>query len=174
MFGITGTPLYILIFAGQVLQVTISTLRVIFMNKNRKSLVLFLTFFEYGLYVVIFSTVLTDMYRDPFKVVVYIIATAVGIYVGMCIETRMAVGLTSIQVISSGSLTEQIGRNLKEKGFGVTILEGHSVDGDKRDVLFVQLRRRSVPAACEIIRSTDQGAIVSQSELQSIIGGYVK
>lgn len=48
MFGITGTLLYILIFAGQVLQVTISTLRVIFMNKNRKSLVLFLTFLNTG------------------------------------------------------------------------------------------------------------------------------
>jgi uncharacterized protein YebE (UPF0316 family) len=174
MFGLKGIPLYILIFLGQVLQVMISTLRVIFMNKDRKALVLFLTFFEYGLYVIIFSTVLTDMYADPFKIVVYIVATAFGIYGGMIVENRMAYGYTSVQVIAREELTGKLGRALKDKGFGVTIVEGRSVDGDRRSILFVQLKRRRVPEIIRLIRETDPTAVVSQSEVQSISGGYVR
>ena len=174
MIEITGVTLYILIFIGQVIQVMVSTLRVIFMSKGQKRIAISLTFIAYGLYVIIFSSVLSNMYADPFKIVVYIAATALGIYCGMLIENRMAVGLSSMQVICSKQHVQTLGQALREHEFGVTIFDGHSVDGTERSMLFVQLRRKRVAEAVRLIHEIEPTAVVSQTEAQTISGGYIR
>lgn len=174
MQNISGILLYVLIFLGQVAQVTVSTIRLIFMNKGNRKMVMALCFVEYALYVLIISSVLVDLYSDPFKIVVYVVSTVVGMGIGMVIESKMAVGFTSLQVVCAADRADDIGRALKDHQFGVTILDGHSLDGTKRCLLFVQVKRKRVEEARQVIRTVQPDAVVSQTEVQSVCGGFVK
>lgn len=169
-----GSWIYVLIFVGKLIEVSISTLRIMFVGKGKKGLGIVCGFFEIMLWVVIAGNVLNDLYSDPLKALVYCVAFVVGIFLGMLIEERLAVGLTSIQIISLTDDGEKIGAALRENGFGVTILEGHSVGGTKREFLFVQLRRRKIQEAKGIVQSVSTEAIISVSDVKSVYGGFFK
>jgi len=154
--------------------VACNTLRIMFVGKGKRVLGIFFGFFEILLWLIVASTVLSDLYSDPIKAAVYCIAFCCGILFGMELEQRMAVGLTSIQVVSLAAEAEKIGLSLRENGFGVTLLSGHSVDGTEREMLFVQLRRRRIAEAVRIVRGIDPEAIISASEVRSLGGGYMK
>lgn len=174
MLAWTGISLYLLIFAGKVLEVTMSTLRIIFVGKGRKLVGVAFGLVEVTVGLIITSLVLNDLYNDPFKIVVYVVAFEVGISLGMTIEGRMALGLTSMQAVATQEKAHAVGLALREAGFGVTILSGHSVDGTPRDVVFVQLRRRRVDEAVHIVQNTAPQAVISVSDIKSIKGGFLK
>ena len=134
----------------------------------------FFGFFEVFLWLIIVSQVITELHNDPMLAVAYGVAFVIGISLGMIIEGKLAVGLISMQILSSLEDAEHIGAALRDNGFGVTILDGHSVDGTKREVVFVQLRRRRVNEATKIALSINPKAIISVSEAKSVRGGFFK
>ncbi|MGE4484812.1 MAG: DUF2179 domain-containing protein [Oscillospiraceae bacterium] len=172
--GISGGWLYLLIFVGKMIEVTFSTLRIMFVGKGKKFLGAFCGLFEVFFWVVIASSVLADLYEDPFEVVVYCVAFSCGILMGMALEQRLAVGLTSIQVVSPATDAEKVGATLREGGFGVTLLDGHSVDGTKREMIFVQLKRKRIPEAVKLVRAIDPDAIISANDVKSLGGGFMR
>ena len=169
-----GPWVYLLIFVGKLIEVSFSTLRIMFVSRGNKALSLVCGFFEIVLWVIIAGNVLNDLYEDPMKALVYCVAFTIGILLGILLEQKLAVGLTSIQIISLTDDGEKIGATLRENGFGVTILEGHSVNGTKRQLLFVQLRRRKIQEAIRLARSVNPDVIVSVSDVKSVHGGFFK
>ena len=120
------------------------------------------------------SAVLSQLSEDPWKAVVYCLAFAVGIVFGVALEEKLAVGLTSVQIVSLASDGEKIGAALRERGFGVTLLEGHSVDGTKRELIFVQLKRRRIRECEKAVHGIDPGAMISVSDVKTVHGGFMK
>lgn len=173
-FGITGLWLYVVIFLGKMAEVSFSTLRIMFVGKSRKLEGALFGFIEIALWVIVVSSVLNGLSEDPMKAVVYCVAFTLGIPLGVQIEGLLAVGLTSIQVVAANEYGEKIGVALREHGFGVTFLDGHSVDGTKRELVFVQLKRKRINDAVEIIKEIDPAAVISVSDLRSFRGGFLK
>lgn len=171
---ITGPLLYVLIFCGKVIEVTFSTLRIMLVGKGRRFLGAFVGLFEIVFWVVITNSVLTGLTEDPLKIVVYSLAFSTGIICGIAVEARLAVGLTSIQILTPEEPAETLGALLRENGFGVTIFDGHSVDGTPREMLFVQLKRRRVGEAVSLVHRACPGAVISVSDVRSLTGGFVK
>ena len=174
MFGITGIGLYVIIFLGKLIELAVGTVRIAFVSKGKKLLAGLFGFFEVTFWVIIASSVITDIKSDPFKVVVYCAGFACGVMLGMWLEQKMAVGLTSIQAVTLAKDGEKIGAALREQGFGVTILDGHSVDGTKRELIFVQVRSRLVPEAMRIVQGVSPDAVISVSDVKRVRGGFLK
>lgn len=174
MLELEGFPLYAAIFVGKTIEVSLDTLRLMLINRGKKLLSSIVGVIYVVIWLLIISSVLTDIADDPVKVVVYSIAYGLGIYLGSVFEQRLAVGLTSLQIVQAEAEAENLAQDLRKSGFGVTILEGHSVGGTKRELIFVQLRRRSVPKAMELIRSHAPNAMVSTSDVRSLRGGFVR
>lgn len=172
--GLTGFWLYLFIFVGKVTEVMLSTLRITFVSKGIKKLGILFGAGEVLLWVIITSTVLNGLTEDPFKIVVYCLAFVTGILLGVKIEESMAVGLTGIQIVSLKNGGKDVSEALWNAGFGVTILEGHSIDGEKRDLIFTQLKRKNVPDAIKMINSTDPDAVISISTINKSEGGYLR
>lgn len=174
MFGLTGFWLYAFIFVGKMVEVTIDTLRIMFIGKGKRMAGAVLGFVCVFLWIVLVNSVLTDISKDPLKVIVYCVAYACGIYLGTTLEGQLAVGLTSIQIVLNCEKAEKLGAILRDKGFGVTMLEGHSVDGTKRRMVFVQLRRRRVAEAINIAHDTCEDAVISVSDVRQVRGGFFR
>jgi len=174
MFGLSGFWLYLFIFCGKMVEVAFSTLRITLAGKGQKFLGALAGFIEIVLWVFIASSVLQDVQSDPWKMVAYCLAFACGIIMGTWLEHLLAVGLTSIQIVVPAEEAEELGKKLRDGGFGVTILEGRSVDGTARAMVFIQLRRKHVTQAVSLAKKEAPEAVISVSDVRSVSGGYIR
>ena len=80
-----------LIFILRVVEMSLDTIRVLMVMRNRKGLAWTLGFFQALLFVVAISYVLSDL-ENPVNVLGYAAGFATGTLVGMLIEEKLAIG----------------------------------------------------------------------------------
>ena len=111
-----GPLLYLIIFFAKIIEVSISTVRIVYINKGEKVKGAALGFIEILIWLVVVSSVLNNITEDPIKVFIYAIAFSLGNFFGVTIESKIAVGLSSIQVVvgqEGGAILADI---LREQG----------------------------------------------------------
>ncbi|MEF3693228.1 MAG: DUF5698 domain-containing protein, partial [Acholeplasmataceae bacterium] len=81
---LTQVPLWelVLIFSAKVIEVTISTMRIILIGKGFRKPGTILAVFEILLWVFVASTVINGVAEAPIKGVIYSIGFAIGVYIG--------------------------------------------------------------------------------------------
>ena len=121
MFGITGPVVYLLIFIGKLAEVSLMTLRIVFVGRGMKLLSALCGLIEEVLWVIVVSAVLSSIRTDPLAAVMYCAAFTVGIVLGIVIENRLAIGITSMQIVSMAADGDKVGPALREHDFGVTV-----------------------------------------------------
>ncbi|MDW5298879.1 MAG: DUF5698 domain-containing protein [Sedimentibacter sp.] len=174
LFNISGPALYIIIFFAKIIEVSVSTVRLVLINKGERLKGALLAFVEIMIWLIIVSSVLNNITEDPLKVFIYAIAFSLGNFIGVTIESKLAVGLSSIQVVVNVENGEVLADSLREKGFGVTIIDGRGKDDSKKNLLFVQLKRKKIPEAVKLIKQTNPDAYITVNDIKSMMGGYIK
>jgi len=174
MFGLTGIGVYFIIFFGKMIEVSFDTVRIVFIGKGKKFPGALCGMVSLTIWVILISSILANMTDDPWKVVFYVLAYAAGMIAGSVIEQWMAVGYTSMQIVLSEEAGDHMAQLLREHGFGVTVLDGHSAGGERKHVLFVQLRRKRIPEIMKLTRHLHPEAVLSVSDVRSLSGGYLR
>jgi len=174
LFNISGPLLYIIIFIAKIIEVSVSTIRLVLINKGERVKGALLGFIEIMIWLVIVSSVLNNITEDPIKVFVYAIAFSLGNFIGVTIESKIAVGLSSIQVVVNGAEGEVLADILREQGFGVTIIDGRGKNDNLKNLLFIQLKRKKIPEAVKLIKKTNPNAYITVNDIKSMMGGYIK
>ncbi len=167
---------YLLIFFGKILEVTISTVRMVLINRGERVKGSFVAFFEISIWLFVTGTVLSGFTEnlDILRVLVFGVAFSLGNYLGSWLEGKLAFGLSSIQVIvpcddECFSIVEE----LRDSGFAVTVLEGQGKDGP-REVLILHLKRKRIPVALSIVKSRLKNAMITVNDVRVVSGGYIK
>ena len=173
LLNLSGPILYMIIFAAKIIEVSMMTLRLVYINKGEKLIGAIIGFFEVMIWLIIVSSVLTNITEDPLKIVVYCLAFAIGNYLGVTIEGKIAVGLASLQVVINEDEGDDLANIMRQEGFGVTILEGRGIDKSRKSILFIQLKRKRIPEAIKLIQSTYSDAFISVNDLKSVKGGFL-
>ena len=174
LFNMTGPALYIIIFCAKIIEVSVSTVRLVLINKGERVKGALLGFVEIMIWLIIVSSVLNNITEDPIKALVYAIAFSLGNFVGVTIESKIAVGLASIQVVVKEENGVALAEVLREQGYGVTILEGKGKNDSKKNLLFIQLKRKKIPEAVKLIKLTNPNAYITVNDIKSMMGGYIK
>ena len=172
--NLEGPLLYFIIFFAKIIEVSISTVRIVFINKGEKIKGALLGFIEIMIWLIVVSSVLNNITEDPIKVFIYAIAFSLGNFFGVTIESKIAVGLSSIQVVVDQKEGEVLADILREQGFGVTILEGKGKDDSVKNLLFIQLKRKKIPVATKLIKEHNPEAYITVNEIKTMFGGYIK
>lgn len=166
--------IYLFIFFGKILEVAVSTVRLVLINRGERVKGTVLAFFDILLWVLITGTVLAGFQQDWIRLLIFAAAFAIGNYVGSWIEDKLAFGLSSIQVIvpecEEGHL---VAETLRVNNFAVTVLKGQGKDGE-RELLMLHLKRKRIPKAVQIIKSELKNAMIIVNDVKSILGGYVR
>ena len=167
---------YLMIFFGKILEVTIGTLRMVMINRGERVKGAIVAFFEISLWLFVTGTVLSGFieHLDVIRWLVFAAAFSLGNYFGSWLEGKLAFGLSSIQVIVShdtewAALVEE----LRESGFAVTVLEGQGKDGP-REVLILHLKRKRIPAAISIVKARLKNAMITVNDVRVANGGFIK
>lgn len=146
-FGIIIIP--ILIFFARILDVSINTIRIIFVMSGKKYIATILGFIESLIWLVAIGQIFKHM-DNIYCYVAYPAGFASGIFIGMKIEEKIALGKVVIRVITSENLTP-ITHFLESNSFKYSIVSSESKEG-KEKLLFAVLKRDRVPEMLDELR----------------------
>ncbi len=165
--------IYVLIFAAKVVEVSLSTIRNVLINRGAKLFAALIGFVEAMIWLLVVANVLGTITQDPLKVVVYCLAFALGNYVGVIIEGRLAIGNACIQTVVSVDQKQIVTAWMREAGFGVTCVKGEGRDGPV-DVLMIYLRRKSVEEAVATIKSFCPNALITVNDVRHLRNAFLR
>ena len=161
-----------LIFFAKIIEVSISTMRIILIGKGFRTPGTILAIFEIFLWVFIASRVIMGIADAPMKGIVYSLGFAAGVYIGSLLEQRLAVGKVLIHVIIDPEEGNELTQYLRHLGHGVTTLDGHGKDMD-RMVLMMFANRKNKAQIIELVQSNYPKALIVSNDVSLIYGGYV-
>jgi uncharacterized protein YebE (UPF0316 family) len=157
-----GLPL--IIFFARVLDVGLGTMRIIFTSRGKRHLAPLLGFIEVFIWVAVISQITKTATGLP-AYFAYAAGFAVGNYVGMKIEDRLALGKVSIRMILSDG-GEQVAHALHQAGFGATIVDGQGANGQVK-LIYTIVHRRDLAEVTALINQIHPRAFLSVEEVRS-------
>ena len=160
---------FILVF--KIIEVSMATLRIVLITKDERLIGALIGFFEVVLWVILVSTVLSNITEDPIKVVIYAIGFAIGNYVGSKIENYIAIGTTNIEAIVFKQDGNQLSTELRSRGFAVTTVDAHGMNSE-REILYIHLPRKKVCNAVSVIKSIQDNVVITINDIKPVYGGY--
>jgi len=146
----------LMIFCLRICDVTLDTLRIIFMTKGYRNLAPVIGFFEILIWITAISRTMQNLNNNWLYYIAYAGGFATGNYVGMLVDEKLAIGHELIRVISrTGSDVMAIA--LRSAGFGVTTIKAFGMEGEV-EILFVVVNRKNLKNAIEIIQKHNPNA----------------
>ena len=131
-------PLFI--FFARILDVSIGTLRIMFVSKGYRWKATVLGFVEVLIWIIIVAQIFQNL-DNWLNYVAYAGGFASGNFIGMYIEEKMKMGVQIFRVIV-GEDSEQFIEKLKEADFRITIVDGEGKHGEVKVVFMVAKRKR--------------------------------
>jgi uncharacterized protein YebE (UPF0316 family) len=154
----------LLIFCSRAIDVSLGTIRIIFVSKGQRFLASLLGFFEILVWIVAITKIMQNI-TNFFYYIVY----AGGFAAGILIEERIALGLVSIHVFTAKGANELL-KKLRDKNYGVTSRIAHGETG-KIDELFTVVNRKNLSSVLRILREYDKDAFISVEDVRLVRGG---
>ena len=155
----------LLILLARVLDVSMDTIRVIMVAKGYRNYAPAIGFFQSLIWVITISRVMVNL-ENWTAYIGYAGGFALGTYVGMRLEEKLALGHELIRVITKTDASELI-TNLRKKGFPVTSVSGRGSEGDV-GILFVILKRKSIQKVVEIINAYNPKAFYTIEDMRFV------
>jgi uncharacterized protein YebE (UPF0316 family) len=131
----------LLIVLARITDVTLDTLRTAAIVQGRRVFAATLGFFEAVIYVTAIAKVLLNM-DHPIYALAYGLGYALGTYLGIAIEQRLAFGIQVAALFTKKG--QELAKALTETGYRVAKVEAHVRDGDTT-ILYVEVPRRRAP-----------------------------
>jgi len=158
----------LLIFCSRAIDVSLGTIRIIFVSKGQRFLASLLGFFEILVWIIAITKIMQNV-TNFFYYIVYAGGFASGIYFGIVIEEKLALGLVSIHVFTAKDANELL-RRLRDKNYGVTSRIAHGETG-RIDELFIVVNRKNLAQVLKILRDYDVDAFISIEDVRLVKGG---
>ncbi len=159
----------VLIFFIRVADMSLDTLRVLFVVRGRRPQAWVVGFVQSALWVIAVASVLSHL-DNLLNVLAYAAGFATGNVVGMRIEERLAIGHSHLRVISR-QRGEAVASAVRNAGYAVTELSGRGKDGAV-SILTTSVRRRDIdPVRTEVLQA-DPDAFVTLSDVRPLHRGF--
>ncbi|MBW7907112.1 MAG: DUF5698 domain-containing protein [Phycisphaerae bacterium] len=152
------------VILARVVDVSLGTLRVLFVVHGRRGVALVLGFTEVLVWVFAVAQVLTNL-SHPLVAVSYALGFALGNFLGMTVERWFAIGEQAVRIFTRQR--GAVAAGLREQGWRVTEFEGAGRDGPVF-LLFVQAPRRDVPRTIERARQLDPNCYYVVDDVRAV------
>lgn len=153
----------LLIFVARMSDVTLGTLRNVFISKGFRNIVPILGFFEVTIWLISIRQVMRHL-DNPICYIAFAGGFAMGTYVGLFIEKRLAIGMQVLRIIINQNAQPLIDM-LQKANFGVTIMDGHGAKGPVKVILTI-IKRRDIDFVRQLINQTNPQAFYSIEDIR--------
>lgn len=154
-----------LIFLARVCDVSIGTIRIMLLSRGKKHLAPILAFFE----ILIWLLAINQIFKHLENIACYFAFAAgfaMGNYVGMILEEKLAMGLEVIRVITKKDAHQLVGY-LREQGFGVTSVDAQGSTGEV-SIIYTIINRKEHHTVIQIIQKFNPKAFYSIEDVKSV------
>jgi uncharacterized protein YebE (UPF0316 family) len=158
----------LLIFFARVADVSIGTVRIIFVSRGMKFLAPICGFFEILIWLVAIGKVFQN-FSNPVFYIAYAGGFATGNYVGIYIEEKLAMGLCVLRIITRKDATDLI-EFLKAAGYGVTLIDALGSKGPVK-IIYTVIRRHDINEIDKIIQRFNPKAFYSIEDVRFVSEG---
>ena len=131
-----------LIFSARILDVSLQTIRILFVSRGNRLLAPILGFFEVFIWIVAMGQIMQNI-NNIFCYVAYAGGFAAGTYLGIYLEERLAYGKVVLRIITR-SEADALVQSLGKKGFGVTSVDAQGRRGQVK-IIYIVINRSDVP-----------------------------
>ncbi len=151
-----------LIFLARIADVSIGTMRLIFVSRGFKYLAPLVGFFEVLIWLLAIGQIMKNL-SNPACYIGYAGGFAMGNYVGLWIAEKLSLGVVMVRVITKMDAMPLV-EHLQSKDYGVTSIDGHGTSGEVK-VVFTIVPRREVPSVVDSIKRFNPQAFYSIEEV---------
>jgi uncharacterized protein YebE (UPF0316 family) len=145
----------LLIFIARVSDVSINTLRFMFMMNGKKNIVPILGFCETLIWLLAIGQIFQNL-DNPLSYLAYAGGFAMGNYVGMTLDEKLALGRVLVRVITPQPLPTLL-EFMKEKDYRFTNVGGEGRYG-KVNLLFTVMKRDQLQEFISMVKTCDEKA----------------
>ncbi len=155
----------IMIFLMRITDVSIGTIRIIFVTRGNRLVAPILGFFEVLVWIIAISNIIQHL-DNWICYVAYAGGFATGNYVGMLIEERLAIGVCLIRVIAQKEVAV-LTSVLNEKGYSTTTLDARG-KLDNVNVIFLVVKRKDAGNAISLIKEHNPKAFYTIEDIRYV------
>ena len=152
----------LLIFIARVADVSLGTVRVIFITRGLKYLAPIVGFIEILIWLLAIGQIMRNL-SNPLCYIAYASGFATGNYFGILIAEKLSLGVVLIRVITSKEASELL-EYLKSANYGVTTVDAQGSAG-KVQVVFTIVPRREVNQVVNLIKQFNPKAFYTIEEV---------
>jgi uncharacterized protein YebE (UPF0316 family) len=160
-----------LIFLARIIDVSMGTIRVIFVSRGFKYLAPIVGFFEILIWLLAIGQIMKNL-SNPMCYLAYAGGFAMGNFVGIHIAEKLSLGVVMIRVVTNQDATPLVDC-LKAEEYGVTSVDGHGTSGQVK-VIFTIVQRRDVRSVVELIKKFNPQAFYSIEEVRVVEKGVFR
>lgn len=158
----------IFIFLARTIDVSLGTLRIVFIARNFKLLSMLFGFIEIMIWLMAISQIISNL-TSWAHYIAYAGGFAMGNLVGMTIEEKIAMGKVVLRAIVT-SHSDTLIAEIKKEGFGYTYIDAHGASGPVK-VIFMVVNRKELKIAEALIARLGSKVFYSIQDIRTVQEG---
>ena len=163
LFSLVLLPL--LIFVARIADVTIGTMRIIYISRGLRVIAACMGFLEILIWLFAISQIMSNL-TSVVNYVAYAGGFAVGNFIGITIEQRIALGYLVVRIITQRD-GHELEKQFRETDFIVTSMDAEGGRGPVK-ILYTVVRRRMLTDIVEMIRKYNPKAFYTVEDLRFV------
>ncbi len=160
----------LLIFFARIIDVSLGTIRVIFISKGMKFLAPIIGFFEILVWLFAIGGIINNL-NTPAIFIAYASGFATGTFVGIWLEEKLSIGKVLIQVVVKNS-AQEIVEQLKQHNFKSTSINAEGYSGQVK-LIFEVIERKKVKQFIDLVKSIEPDAFYSIEDVKTVSEGLL-
>jgi uncharacterized protein YebE (UPF0316 family) len=158
----------LLIFLARICDVSIGTMRIIFVSKGKRNIAPILGFFEVLIWITAISKIMQNL-DNYVNYIAYAAGFATGNFVGMIIEEKLAMGIQMIRVFAHERGTELV-QSLNGSGYGATVIEARGAR-ESVQLIYTIVQRNELATVLNLINDFNPKAFYTIEDIRSVNEG---
>jgi len=155
----------VLIFIARLVDVSLGTIRIIFISRGVKYLAPLIGFIEINIWLLAIGQIIQNL-GNIACYFAYAGGFAIGNLLGILIEEKLSIGLAMVRIITKHDSTELI-KYLKSMEYGVTTVDAEGVKGPVK-IIFTVVKRADLQNILENIEGIHPHAFYSVEDVRSV------
>lgn len=157
-----------MIFFARICDVSIGTMRIIFVSKGKINIAPILGFFEVLIWITAITKIMQNL-DNYITYVAYAAGFATGNYIGMILEEKLAMGIQMITVFTHQRGSELV-QSLNANGFGATVVDAHGAR-EQVHLIYTIVQRNELANVLNVINRFNPGAFYTIEDVKAVNEG---
>jgi len=154
-----------LIFFARVCDVSLGTIRIIFVSKGLKYLAPLIGFFEILIWLLAIGQIIQNL-TNVYYYIFYAAGFSIGNFVGILIDEKLKIGTVGVRIITRRDAKELINA-LKKADYKLTVLDAEGSNGMVK-IIFTVVNRQNIQDVIKTVKKYNSNAFYSIEDIRYV------